>query len=117
LQQIEQARYAVLDLHMAPSLERYLIELILASRNAAAYDVALAKRIAWGASPRGSIALERCARARAWLRGRDYVTPDDVRHVAPDVLRHRVLPSFEAAAEGWDGQRLVSTLLDCVPLP
>jgi len=117
LAQVEQARRAVLELHMAPALERYLVELVLASRDAARYDVALAKRIAWGASPRGSIALERCARARAWLAGRDYLTPDDVRDVAPDVLRHRVLPSFEAAAEGWDGQRLVSALLDCVPLP
>ena len=63
------------------------------------------------------MALERCARAKAWLAGRDYATPDDVREVASDVLRHRVLPSSEAAAEGWDGQRLVAALLDCVPLP
>ena len=111
------ARAAVLDLHMAPQLERYLVELVLASRDAGRYDPALARRIAWGASPRGSIALERCARARAWLEGRDYVTPEDVRAVAPDVLRHRVLPSYEATAEGWDGERLVTALLDKVPLP
>ena len=111
------ARQAVLDLHVAPALERYLIELVLASRDAGRYDAALARRIAWGASPRGSIALERCARARAWLAGRDYVTPEDVRAIAPDVLRHRVLPSYEATAEGWDGDRLVATLLDVVPLP
>ncbi len=117
LEQVEQARRAVLELHMAPQLERYLVELVLASRDASAYDASLARRIAWGASPRGSIALERCARAKAWLAGRDYVTPDDVRAVAPDVLRHRVLPSYEAAAEGWDGERLVAALLDRVPLP
>ncbi|SBV36704.1 conserved hypothetical protein [uncultured Stenotrophomonas sp.] len=117
LQQVEQARRAVLELHVAPQLERYLVELVLASRDASVHDPALARRIAWGASPRGSIALERCARAKAWLAGRDYVTPDDVRAVAPDVLRHRVLPSYEAAAEGWDGERLVAALLDCVPLP
>jgi MoxR-like ATPase len=111
------ARKAVLDLHVAPALERYLVELVLASRNAARYDPALARRIAWGASPRGSIALERCARARAWLAGRDFVTPEDVRAVAPDVLRHRVLPSYEATAEGWDGDRLVAELLQRVPLP
>ena len=111
------ARAAVLDLHVAPQLERYLIELVLASRDAGRYDPQLARRIAWGASPRGSIALERCARARAWLAGRDYVTPDDVRAIAPDVLRHRVLPSYEATAEGWDGDKLVATLLDIVPLP
>ncbi len=111
------AREAVLDLHVAPQLERYLIELVLASRDATRYDAELARRITWGASPRGSIALERCARARAWLAGRDFVTPDDVRAVAPDVLRHRVLPSYEATAEGWDGERLVQSLLDKVPLP
>ncbi|QDH69175.1 AAA family ATPase [Marilutibacter alkalisoli] len=111
------ARAAVLDLHVAPAVERYLIELVLASRDAARYDAALGRRIAWGASPRGSIALERCARAHAWLAGRDYVTPDDVRGVAPDVLRHRVLPSYEATAEGWDGARLVTELLRLVPLP
>ncbi len=111
------AREAVLDLHLAPQVERYLIELVLASRDAARYDADLARRIGWGASPRGSIALERCARARAWLAGRDFVTPDDVRAIAPDVLRHRVLPSYEATAEGWDGERLVQSLLDMVPLP
>jgi MoxR-like ATPase len=111
------ARRAVLDLHVAPPIERYLIEQVLASRDAKRYDPALARRIGWGASPRGSIALERCARARAWLAGRDFVTPDDVRAVALDVLRHRVLPSYEAVAEGWDGERLVQALLDKVPLP
>ncbi len=111
------ARAAVLDLHFAPQLERYLIELVLASRDATRYDPELARRIAWGASPRGSIALERCARARAWLAGRDFVTPEDIRAVAPDVLRHRVLPSYEATAEGWDGEKLVAALLDKVPLP
>ncbi len=111
------ARRAVLDLHFSPALERYLVELVLASRQPARYDAALARRIAWGASPRGSIALERCARARAWLAGRDFVTPDDVRAIAGDVLRHRVLPSYEAVAEGWDGERLVQELLARVPAP
>ncbi len=111
------ARRAVLDVHVAPALERYIVELVLASREPARYDAALARRIAWGASPRGSIALERCARARAWLDGRDFATPEDVRAIAPDVLRHRVLPSYEATAEGWDGERLVAELLLRVPLP
>ena len=116
-QELFDARTAVLDLHLAPTLERYLVELVLASRDAARYDPALAAKIAWGASPRGSIALERCARARAWLSGRDFVTPEDVQAVAPDVLRHRILPSYEAIAEGWDGERLVRALLERVPLP
>ena len=111
------ARAAVLGLHLAPAVERYLVELVLASRDAARYDAALAARIAWGASPRGSIALERCARAHAWLAGRYFVTPDDVRAMAPDVLRHRVLPSYEATAEGWDGDRLVAALVERVPVP
>ena len=117
LEDVFAARAQVLDLHVAPSLERYIVELVLASRNAARYDADLARRIAWGASPRGSIALERCARARAWLAGRDFVTPGDVRAIAPDVLRHRILPSYEATAEGWDGDRLVRSLLDIVPVP
>ena len=116
-QEVFAARRAVLDLHMATALERYLVELVLASREPTRYDAGLARKIAWGASPRGSIALERCARARAWLSGRDFVTPEDVREVAPDVLGHRVLPSFEASAEGWDGPRLVAELLRLVPLP
>lgn len=117
MQDVFDARREVLDLHMAPALERYLIELVLASREPSRYDAGLGRRIAWGASPRGSIALERCARARAWLAGRDFVTPDDVRAVAADVLRHRVLPSYEATAEGWDGERLVQELLARVPAP
>ena len=117
LEDVFAARAQVLELHVAPPLERYMIELVLASRDAGRYQPQLARRIAWGASPRGSIALERCARARAWLAGRDYVTPDDVRAIAADVLRHRVLPSYEATAEGWDGDRLVAALLDVVPLP
>ena len=117
LQDVHAARQLLLSIHMAPQLERYLIEIVLASREPARYDAELARRIAWGASPRGTIALERCARARAWLAGRDYLTPEDIRAVAPDVLRHRVLPSYEAVAEGWDGERLVQSLLDKVPLP
>ena len=117
LEDVFAARDAVLALHLAPAVERYIVELVLASRDASRYDAALARRIAWGASPRGSIALERCARAHAWLAGRDFVTPDDVRAIAPEVLRHRILPAYEALAEGWDGERLVAELLQRVPLP
>lgn len=111
------ARTAVLDLHFAPALEKYVVELVLATRDTTPYDKTLARRIAWGASPRGSIALERCSRARAWLAGRDFVTPEDVHAVARQVLAHRVLPSYEATAEGWDGSRLVDEILRLVPLP
>ena len=111
------ARTEVLNLHFAPPLEKYVVELVLATRDATPYDKTLARRIAWGASPRGSIALERCARARAWLAGRDFVTPEDVHAVAHQVLGHRVLPSYEATAGGWDGSRLVDEVLRHVPLP
>lgn len=111
------AREAVLDVHMADALERYLTELVLATRNAARHDAELGRWIAWGASPRASMALDRCARARAWLDGRDHVLPDDVQSVAHDVLRHRVLPSYEAEADGIRADTIIDRLLDRVPLP
>jgi MoxR-like ATPase len=115
--QIFQARAAVLDLHFEPALERYLIEIILATRGVSEYGADVARRVAYGASPRGSIALERCARARAWLAGRDYVAPQDIHDVAADVLRHRVLMSFEAESEGIDSASVIADLLARVPLP
>ncbi len=116
-QDVFAARAAILDLHLAPALERYIVELVLATRGASDYGRELAGRIAFGASPRGSIALERCARAHAWLAGRDYVAPQDVQAVAVDVLQHRVLLSFEAEAEGQSSAELVRELLECVPQP
>ena len=71
----------------------------------------------WGASPRGTIALDRCARARAWLNGRNFVAPEDVHAVAPDVLRHRVLLSYPARAEGMTPDDAVAELIRTVPLP
>jgi len=115
--QIFKARAAVLDLHFEPALERYLIEIILATRGVSEYGADVARRVAYGASPRGSIALERCARARAWLAGRDYVAPQDIHDVAADVLRHRVLMSFEAESEGIDSASVIADLLARVPLP
>ena len=111
------ARRAVLDLHMSQEVERYLVEIVLATRDASAYDAALGRRIAFGASPRGTIALERCARAHAWLAGRDYVAPQDIHAVALDVLRHRVLLSFEAEADGASSDDVVNALLDRIPVP
>lgn len=114
---ILRARQAVLDIHLSAELERYLVELVLATRNAARYDAKLGRQITFGASPRGTIALERCARARAWLEGRDYVTPADVHAIACDVLRHRVLLSFEAEADGVSSDEIVTALLERVPVP
>lgn len=111
------AQRAVLDMHLSESLERYIVELVLATRHPGRYGEDIAEWVSYGASPRGSIALDRCARAHAFLNGRDYVSPEDIHAVAPDVLRHRILMSFEAEAEGCDSSRLVAELLDRVPVP
>jgi MoxR-like ATPase len=111
------AREAVLSVHMAPALESYIAQLVLASRDAGAYGPQLKRWIAWGGSPRATIALDRCARAHAWLAGRDYVLPEDVHAIAHDVLRHRILLSYEAEAEGIRSDQVVTRLLELVPLP
>jgi len=103
-------------LHMAENLEEYLIQLILATRDPAPYDRQLARMVDFGASPRATIALDRCARARAWLRGAEYVTPDDCHAVAYDVLRHRVLLSYAAEAEGLTPDAFVDALIRLVPM-
>ena len=111
------ARREVLDMHLSAPLERYLVELVLATRTPARYGDDLARWIAFGASPRASIALDRCARAHAWLDGRDYVAPHDVQAIAHDVLRHRVLTSFDAEADGIDADQVVDALLSRVAVP
>lgn len=115
--QVFSARHAVLDLHLSPDLEEYIVQLVAATRVPERYGADLAGRVRFGASPRGAIALDRCARARAWLQGRDYVSPDDIQALAPDVLRHRILPSWEAQAEGLTPDTLVTALLERVPVP
>ncbi|WP_337843611.1 MoxR family ATPase [Rheinheimera sp.] len=110
------ARKAILQLHMAPSLEQYIVQLIMATRNAAAYSDELASWIAYGASPRASIALERCARAKAWLSGRDFVTPDDVQDVFLNVLRHRLILTYDAEAQGLTTDHVLKQILKLVPV-
>jgi len=111
------ARDAAMAVHMAPALEEYLAQLVLATRDAGRYGPELKRWIAWGASPRATIALDRCARAQAWLAGRDYVLPEDVHAIVHEVLRHRVLLSYEAEAEGVRSDQVIARLLDLVPLP
>jgi len=112
-----EARRDCLALHLAPAVERYIVELVLATRNAVRYREDLGRWVSYGASPRATIALDRCSRAHAWINQRDYVSPEDVQAIAHDVLRHRVLISFEAEADGMDAEAVISALLELVPAP
>ncbi|MEM1189784.1 MAG: MoxR family ATPase [Pseudomonadota bacterium] len=109
------ARQAALAMHMVPAVEEYIVQLVLATRNPAPYSDELAHWLDYGGSPRATIALDRCSRAHAWLRGRDFVSPDDVQAVAADVLRHRLLLSFEAEASGVQSDDVIAELLRLVP--
>ncbi len=111
------ARQEVLNLFLAESLEDYLLQLVLATRNPGVYDERLGRWLQYGASPRATIALDRCARARAWLCGRDFVMPEDIQSIAPDVLRHRLILSYEAEADGVDTDRVINELLKQVAVP
>lgn len=113
-QAIFSARKEILGLYMADAVEEYLVQLVMATRTPAKFDPEMAEWIAYGASPRGSIALDRCARAHAWLAGRDFVSPEDIQAVLFDVLRHRIILSFEAEAAGIDQDRVVQRILDVV---
>lgn len=98
-------------------MEDYLIALVEATREPSRYGADLAGWVRWGASPRGAIALERAARAVAWLDGRDYVSPEDVQDVAGDALRHRILLDYAAEADGVTPQQVIDQLLARVPAP
>ncbi|NLZ78737.1 MAG: MoxR family ATPase [Gammaproteobacteria bacterium] len=108
------AREEILNLYMADAMEEYLVQLVIATRNPAKFDPDLARWIRFGASPRGSIAIDRCARAHAWLAGRDFVSPEDIQAVLFDTLRHRIILSFEAQAAGIDQEQVLQHLLDVV---
>lgn len=109
------ARKEAASIHMADNVDEYLVQLILATRSPEAYDAELASWIEYGASPRATIALDRCARAHAWLRGRDFVSPDDIQAVVHDCLRHRLILNFEAEADGKDPNSVIDKLLSLVP--
>lgn len=112
---IMDARQQVLAVHMDEAVEEYLVQIILATRNTQAFSDELSSWLDYGASPRATIALDRCSRAVAWLDGRDFVTPDDIRAVAHDVLRHRLILSFEAEAAGISANQVIDNLLAAVP--
>ena len=114
--QLFAARKEILGLHMAEPVEQYIVQLVIATRDPAPYSEKLANWIEFGGSPRATIALDRCARAHAWLRGQDFVSPDDVQAIAADVLRHRLLLSFEAEANGVTPDQVIDELLSLVPV-
>ena len=117
LAEIFSARCAVLDVHLAENIEHYIVRLVTASRQPAEQDAKLARWLSYGASPRGTIALDACARAHAWLAGRDYVSPADVQAVIYDVLRHRLLLSYEAEADGVSSVDVIDHLLQLIAVP
>jgi MoxR-like ATPase len=111
-QTIFRARHELLGLHVAASVEEYILQLALATREHAA----LRRWLDYGVSPRGTIALDRCARAHAWLQGRAFVAPDDVQAVLHDVFRHRLILNFDAEASGTDTDAVIDELLRVVPV-
>jgi MoxR-like ATPase len=111
------AQQEVLNIHMSGAIESYIIELILATRDPSKYDEKLAKWVSFGASPRGTIALDRAARANAWLDGNDFVSPDDILAVVYDVLRHRILLTFEAEVDGVTTDDVIASLIKIIPIP
>ena len=112
--EIFSAREQVLNIHMAPALETYMVDLIMATRQPEKYDDKLKSWLAYGASPRATIALDRCSRARAWLHNRDFVSPEDIQAVLHNVLRHRLILSYQAEAEGITANQLLDHLLSLV---
>lgn len=116
-QDIFAARKQALALHMAPALEEYIVQLVMATRQPAEVDENMATWIAFGASPRATISLDRCARAHAWLAGRDFVGPDDIQAVVHSVLRHRIILSYQAEAEGVSVNDVLDRIISNVAVP
>ncbi|MEN8219098.1 MAG: MoxR family ATPase [Pseudomonadota bacterium] len=110
-----QARREILELYMGDNVEEYLLQLVLATRRP--YDEELAKWIQYGASPRATIGLDRCARAHAWLHGQDYVGPENIQAIAYDVLRHRIILNYEAEADGITPDKFLNALITRIAVP
>jgi len=111
-----ECRQLALKTHVSEALEEYILQLVFATRSPESYGDDLTGMVAFGASPRGTIALERCARVHAWMRGSDFATPQDVHAVIHEVLRHRVLLTFEAEADGFTKDLLIEELVKRVPV-
>ncbi len=116
--QVLAARSEIEHLHLDPRLADYIVDLVRATREPASVGLgSLTPMVAYGASPRASIALAQTARAHAFLRGRDFVSPADVQALAPDVLRHRIVLTFDAQAEGIDSDAVIRQVLGAVAVP
>ena len=117
LASIMQARQDILGLHLADELEEYIVNIVVATRNPGRVHESLEGQVMYGASPRASMGIDRAARAHAWLSGRDYVGPEDIQAIATDVLRHRLVLSFEAEADGVNENSIIERILDGVGVP
>jgi len=115
--EVQAARLQVLEQHLSEPLNEYIVQIVLATRSPERYGDDLKGVLQYGASPRATIALDRCSRAHAWLSGRDYVTPEDVQGMAHDVLRHRILLGYEAEASGRTPNEIIDTLLARIGVP
>ncbi|MFQ5345965.1 MAG: AAA family ATPase [Mariprofundus sp.] len=110
-QSVFAAREEIHALHLSENIEQYMVALVMATRHPDRYEGALQEWIEVGSSPRASIALDKCARAHAWLQGKDFVDPDDVRAIVHAVLRHRIVLSYEAVAEGVSTERVIDEII------
>lgn len=116
-QEVLLARLSASELYISDALKRYIVSIVTATRSPEKYDKELKKWLASGASPRATIALMRCAKALAWLRGDPYVTPSHIQEIAPHILRHRITPSFEALSDGVSRHHIIQRLLTVVAVP
>ena len=114
---VMEARGQILELYLSDELEQYIVNVVVATRDPGRVDSSLDGQVMYGASPRACMGIDRAARARAWLLGRDYVGPEDIQDVAPDVLRHRLVLSFEAEADGVSPNSIIERVLDGVGVP
>ena len=108
------AREEIAEIKISESMEKYIVSIISASRYTEKYSEDLEKWIDFGASPRGSIAIDRCSRTHAWMNGNEFVTPDDIRAVVHDCLRHRLILSYEANAESISPDMVIDEILNKV---
>ena len=116
-QELFAMRKAVAGLFLDPKLNRYIVDLVQATRNPRVYDKEMANWCRFGASPRATLALARCARARAWLDGETFVSPEHIQNIAADIMRHRLLLTFEAEAQGVTTDDLIQRLISLVAIP